>query len=128
MSRITMSKDGRPVMNLKVTASLSSYDLAAIVAGNLMLQIPAKNGYETREEQKIRISNFINQEMEKLSNKQILDIAREWLVVRTEADDECNFTLSDYFSAVYEAEPILKKRFKGFSQVKFVSQQDDVEA
>lgn len=117
MAKITMSKDGLPRMNLKVTARISLYDLATLLMIKFLYEVPKEDeDIDTVRQHKKKSEKFLKAKLKALSNKQILAMVQE--VVLNDGLENPSYTVGD--SGLGDAADILAsllaKRFRGFTR------------
>jgi len=115
--KITMSKDGLPRADFKVTARLCLYDFGTLLTCYLMGHISYSLGMEeTKESHTKRLKTEVRDLIKKMSAKEIREKISETIlqdgleIPSYKVGDEGLSDLCDYVTA------LVAKRFKGFSK------------
>lgn len=115
--KITKSQDGIPRISLKLESRLSAYDLAVHLMNRLQydpeMSSNAKDD-ETTADRDLRLENAIKSKMASLSQKEMLDLVRDSVLISGEENP--HYTVSDggYATAVDFLTGYLTRKYKGF--------------
>lgn len=120
MNRITKSKDGIPRITLKLETRLGAYDMAVHIISRLRYESDMNSWLkdnETTEERDKRIENAIKSKMSGMSDKQILDLISDSILL--DGTENPYYSVSDdgYSAAVDFLTGYLTRKYRGFADV-----------
>ena len=116
--KITMSKDGQPRMDVKISFRLSAYQIASFLTRRLSYDIETMQDDETVLESVERRNREFAKRVRALKNREILEIVHD--EIETDGMEHIGYFIGDNdLNEVCDVvELVIKKKFKGFSKTK----------
>lgn len=115
--KITMSKDGQPRMDFKISFRLSAYQIASFLTRHLSYDIETIQDDETVLESVERRNREFAKRVRALKNREILEIVQD--EIETDGIEHVGYFIGDNdLNEVCDVvELVIKKKFKGFSKI-----------